>query len=184
MEDHSTAVLEQTPAEDHRTAGALGLLWGLGGVLYVLSEATLRLGAIALEGLSDMPTIYWVPTLAWVAFNAYAEGYKGFQRAFAPRLVARAERLLRQPTAMRTVLAPMFLMGLVDGTKKRLTVSWILVTAIVGVVTVVRALPQPTRGIIDAGVVVGLGWGIGAILVGLVGWAQGRPNTTDPELAP
>jgi len=182
MDEPLQGALSQSPAE-HRMAGALGALWGVGGVLYLLTEATWRLAMIALDGLSNMPAIYWLPTLAWVGFNAYAEGYKGFQRAFAPRLVARAELLVRKPTPTRTLLAPLFLMALVDATRKRLIVSWVLVGAITGLVTIVRALPQPARGIVDAGVVVGLGWGIAAIVAMLVRRAQGHVSDTDPELA-
>ena len=40
---------------------------------------------------------------------------------------------------------------------------------IVGLIVLIRKLDQPWRGIVDAGVVVGLGWGLVATL-----WAGGR----------
>ncbi len=46
--------------------------------------------------------------------------------------------------------------------------------------TLVRALAQPWRGIVDAGVVVGLTWGCVAILVFWARSLLGRP----PEIAP
>ena len=55
-------------------------------------------------------------------------------------------------------------MGLLDATRRRLLVSWILLVMIVGLVTVVRLMPYPYRSIIDGGVVVGLSWGILSIL--------------------
>ena len=164
-------------------AGVLGTVWGVCGVLYILGEAAWRLGHITLEGIAMMGSLQWVVCIAWVIFNAYAEGYKGFQRAFAPRVAVRAREVWMRPNALRVLLSPLFLMGLVDATRKRMTVSWILVVAIVGVVTVVRRLDQPWRGIIDAGVVVGLGWGIFAILVYLFRVAAGRARDVDPELA-
>lgn len=191
MDERGQAMVEQSPpglesadeATGGHSVGAAAVLWGLGGVLYVLIEATTRLAWIALEAFDDMPGHYWAAAIIWMIFNAYAEGYKGFQKAFVPRLVARATLLWRHPTALRTLLAPMFLMGLVDATPKRLTVSWVLVGAITGLVIWVRALPQPLRGVIDAGVVVGLGWGIAAILVLLLQTLNGRPSTADPEVA-
>ena len=50
-------------------------------------------------------------------------------------------------------------------------------------VSVVRALPQPARGIVDAGVVAGLAWGILATIAMLLRSAQGHPCDADPELA-
>ena len=45
-----------------------------------------------------------------------------------------------------------------------MTVSWVFVIAIVLLVWWVRSLPQPWRGIVDGGVVLGLMWGLGVIL--------------------
>lgn len=163
-------------------AGVVAVSWGVLGVLYILGEATLRLSSIALEAMGDMGALQWAVCLSWVGFNAYAEGYRGFQKAFAPRVAARARVAWHEPTWLRVVLAPMFLMGFVDATRKRLMVSWILASCIVLLVTVVRALAQPWRGIVDAGVVVGLGWGIFAILVYLVRAAAGQLGEVDPEV--
>ena len=40
--------------------------------------------------------------------------------------------------------------------KQRIIIAWVLVFAIVGLVILVRLLPQPWRGIVDVGVVVEL----------------------------
>jgi hypothetical protein len=54
--------------------------------------------------------------------------------------------------------------------------------AIVGLVLLVGMLPQPWRGIVDAGVVVGLGWGIVALAVEFVTVATGRRSAASAEL--
>ena len=90
----------------------------------------------------------------------------GFQRAFSPRVVARARWLRRHPRPLPALLAPLFCMGLFHATPKRLRVSWGITLMVVGLIAGVRHLPAPWRGLVDAGVVVGLSWGTAAIL----GW--------------
>src|SRR5262245_65556454 len=88
------------------------------------------------------------PSLAYagfVAFNTYAEGYRGFQRSFSPRVAARAVLLLREPTALRLWLAPLFLMALVDATSRGLIANWLLVLIITGLIIALGHTP-PTRG--------------------------------------
>ncbi|HLE71719.1 MAG TPA: hypothetical protein VJH87_18715 [Vicinamibacteria bacterium] len=99
-----------------------------------------------------------------MAFNAYAEGYRGFDRKFSPRVVGRALDLGRNPTLLRVVLAAPYCIGLFHAPRKTMVTSWTLVFVIAGVVYGVRLLPQPWRGIIDAGVVVGLGIGLLSLL--------------------
>ena len=57
-------------------------------------------------------------------------------------------------------------------------ISWFMVFAIFVLVVIVRALPQPWRGIVDGGVVVGLLWG-----VVVMWWLFGRYllGLTSPE---
>jgi len=50
-------------------------------------------------------------------------------------------------------------MSLFYATRKRLIVSWSLIIGITLIVVLVRQLPQPWRGIVDIGVVTGLGYG-------------------------
>jgi hypothetical protein len=56
-------------------------------------------------------------------------------------------------------------MALFHAKRKNLILAWGLLVAIVLVVILVRQLPQPWRGIVDAGVVVGLVWGGISIVV-------------------
>jgi len=136
------------------------------GVALVLIQALLRLIPVALqpifEGLSGFQ---WVALSLWVAFCAYSEGYRAFQLRWVPRVVARAFHLGQHPRPLHVVLAPFFCMGLLHATRRRLIISWSVVLLITLVVVLVRRLAQPWRGIIDGGVVVGLGWGLVALLV-------------------
>lgn len=90
----------------------------------------------------------------------YSEGYRGFQKGFSPRVAARALYLRENATFLRTLLAPFFLMGYFHSTRKRKIVSYSLTIGIVLLVLMVRFLPQPWRGIVDAFVVLGLVYGI------------------------
>lgn len=141
--------------------------WGVLGVLALLAQALLRLTPLAIEPIERgmMGAGHWALYLGWTAVNAYAEGYRGFQRAFVPRVVARAFHLARHPHPLRVILAPAFCMALFHARRRDLLRSWILLGAIVVLVILIRLLPQPWRGIVDAGVVVGLGWGAIALVV-------------------
>jgi hypothetical protein len=159
-------------------------LWGIGGVLALLVHAIHRLAGYALElfehalGIGEL-----IALVAWVAFNGYAEGYRAFHQLFAPRVVARAQVLERVPRWC-AVLAPLYCMGLVHATRKRLIVSWCLTFAIVGVVLLIRHVDQPWRGIIDAGVVVGLGWGVASIVYYTARAFAGHAMPVPPDLPP
>ncbi len=159
------------------SAAALGIaLWGVLGVLALLSQAIYRLTPIALEPLQKHLLANWQLGIyiAWTLFNAYAEGYRGFQRAFSPRVVSRSLLLGRNPRALHVVLAPLYCMALFHAKRRNLIMSRTLVVAIVLVVLLVHQLAQPWRGIVDAGVVVGLVWGAISIVVMFVGALTGR----------
>jgi hypothetical protein len=158
--------------------GYLGAVWGLLGVSVLLGSAIWRLSPYVFE-LADLPmtTLQWVLLAANVVFMAHSEGYKGFQKAFSPRVAARTRYLRDHPQLLRTLLAPLFCMGFFHATKKRMIVSYVLTLAIVGLIVLVRMLEQPWRGIVDAGVVVGLSWGL------LAYWIFAAQALTSPEYA-
>jgi hypothetical protein len=95
-----------------------------------------------------------------VVFMAFAEGYRGFQQRFSPRVAARARYLRNNPRTLHVVLAPLFCMGFFHATRRRKITSFSVTFGIVVLVVLVRLLSQPWRGIIDWGVVVGLFWGL------------------------
>ncbi|MGR8918719.1 MAG: hypothetical protein ACU85V_03795, partial [Gammaproteobacteria bacterium] len=117
-----------------------------------------------------------------LVFMAYSEGYRGFQRSYSPRVAARACHLLWQATPAKALVAPLMLMGFCYAPRRRIVGAWLLTLAIIGVVLVYRSLPQPWRGILDAGVVLGLAWGLAATLAWFYVIATGRASH-DPELA-
>lgn len=161
------------------------MLWGTLGVVAVLVDAIVRLVPNAIEPIAA-GTIDVRGGLVYVAAIVglgYAEGYRGFQRRFSPRVVARAACLARsaQPT-WRIVAAPLMTMGLIYATRRRLLATWMLVAAIVALIVLVSLLEQPWRGAVDAGVVVGLSWGTTTILLELIGFLRGRMSTIDPDL--
>jgi hypothetical protein len=159
-------------------------LWGIGGVVALLVQASYRLGGYALDLVDfGLGTGELVALVGWVVLNGYAEGYKGFHLLFAPRVVARAMALDRVP-GWCVVLAPIYCMGLVYATRKRLIVSWCITLAIVGIVIVIRHIDQPWRGIVDAGVVVGLVWGVVSIVYFTVRAARGHAMPVPPDLPP
>jgi hypothetical protein len=49
-------------------------------------------------------------------------------------------------------------------------------------VVLVSQLPQPWRGIVDAGVVVGLVWGMTSVVCHLISQVYGFSRNVDPEL--
>ena len=141
--------------------GGFGALWGAAGVLALLLSAIYRLGLRAVEawhlGLTGWQ---WVLTAAVCTGMAYSEGYLGFQRGFSPRTAARIRYLRDNPRPVHVLLAPLFAMGFFHAPlRTRIRVTGVLV-AVVVLVLLVHRLDQPWRGIVDAGVVVGLGWGV------------------------
>jgi hypothetical protein len=163
-----------------RSLRAIAAVWGVGGTAALLVYAIARLAPVARVGLAQgMPPWGWAATAAWIAFMAYFEGYRGFQRGFAPRAVERARALARDPRPLRVALAPLYCMSLFAAERRRLVAAWALLAFIVGFVIAVRGVGQPARGAIDAGVVVGLSWGLVALaLASLRALVLGGPRGT------
>lgn len=170
------------------TASPLGraaAIWGLLGVVAFLSRAVVGLAPLALEPIADgMRPLEWVAYVGCVGFMAYTEGYRGFQKGFSPRVVARAEWIAKHAREVPWIvpLAPIVCMGWVYATKRRLIASWAVTLGVVGLVVLVRQLDQPWRGIVDAGVVVGLTWGTLSVIVFAVKAIRGDPPDKDPQM--
>ena len=142
-------------------AGALAAGWGIIGFAWILLDAIIRLGLLAAHGLAPgLSGMEWAILVLFVAFMAYTEGYRGFQKSFSPRTAARAYYLYHHPGWVRGLLAPAFCMGFFDATRKPLLFAWVGTALIVTLVVALRFAPQPWRAIVDAGVVVGLSWGL------------------------
>lgn len=140
--------------------GVVGATWGVIGVLALLLRAIFGLAPIAAEALlGPLTWLHGLALVGWVVFMAYTEGYRGFQLRFSPFVAARALEVAARPSPLRVALAPAFCMGLFDATRRRLLVSWGILLGVIALIAIVRLLDQPWRGIVDAGVVVGLSWG-------------------------
>jgi drug/metabolite transporter (DMT)-like permease len=142
-----------------------GFIWGLGGVLLLLLSAIVRLSPRVLELRNhSMSSLHWLILVVFVAYMIYAEGYKGFHRNFSPRVALRAHYILQQGKVWMCFLAPFICMGYLHATRKRQTVSIVLTLGLIGLIILVSFVPQPWRGIVDAGVVLGLATGVTSLL--------------------
>jgi hypothetical protein len=167
----------------NRALGKVGAVWGVGGVLAILLSACARLGPYAADAVRQGLTPFqWLVGIVTVLFMGYSEGYRGFQIAFSPRVVARARTLVTDPRPVRIALAPLFCMGWIGATPRRLATSWGITVGIVILVVLVRHVPQPWRGVIDAGVVIGLAWGIVAIVWFSFEALRGRAPAISPDV--
>lgn len=159
------------------------MAWGVGGVLLLLVQALVRLSPIALEPLqTGMTNGQWALYVTWSLVNGYAEGYRAFQLRFSPRVVARAVHLAKNPRPLHVLLAPFFCMSYFHATRRGRIVAWGLTTGIVAAIVLIRSLPQPWRGILDAGVVVGLTWGAASLVALAVRALRGDVPRVDAQL--
>ncbi|MDF1814511.1 MAG: hypothetical protein P1V20_20055 [Verrucomicrobiales bacterium] len=144
----------------------LGPVWGTTGVCALLGCAIYRLYPRAMEALEGgLTALQWFVLVVWTMFMLVAEGYRGFQKKFSPRTAARVRYLRDHPDPLRTLLAPLFSMGYFHATKKTKIIATCLTLGIILLVVLVSFCPQPWRGIIDSGVVLGLTYGLISFLV-------------------
>jgi hypothetical protein len=161
--------------------GRIAAVWGLGGVVVLLGTAVVRLALIAVDAFQyPFDGWQWSLLITHTAFMAHAEGYKGFQKSYAPRVVARARYLVDEPTPLRIALAPLFCMGYFHTTRRRLLSTYLLTAGIIVLIVIYHDLPQPWRGILDVGVVVGLTWG----MVSLVAFGARAFGRSDFDFSP
>lgn len=164
--------------------GWIGALWGLAGVMALLGCAIYRLTPIAMEALRmDLSTTQWVVLIIWTVFMLVAEGYRGFQKKFSPRTAARIRHLRDHPKPLHVVLAPLFCMGYFHARRKTRIIAFALTFGIILLVVLVRVLfEQPWRGIIDAGVVLGLTYGAISLLLFTIKALGKDPFPHSPEV--
>ena|SRR5688572_8675785 len=159
------------------------MIWGIAGVILFLATAIARLIPIAIEALRmDLDPIHLVGLAASVLSLGYYEGYRAFQKGFSPRTVARGFWIASNPRPLYVLLAPLHCMQLFHATRKRVIVSWGVLLGVTLLVILVRMLDQPWRGIVDAGVVVGLSWGTISMLVYWARALGGQPMPVPPDL--
>lgn len=164
-----------------RTLRIVGAAWGLAGVVTLVGTAILRLlpKVVVPVRAGELEPLHWVALVAFSLLNAHAEGYRGFQKGFSPRTVARVQWLARHGTPAQCILAPLFCMALLGARRRCRIVAWSVFIGVTCLVLLVRGLPAPWRAVVDAGVIVGLGWGLVALLAFALAALRGRPMSVD-----
>ena len=149
-----------------RMMGMIRAFWGLAGVFLLLGSAVYRLAPRSVEAFAlEFRWYHWLFLAFVFFFMAYAEGYRAFQQGFSPRVAARARYLRTHRNTLHAVLAPLFCMGYFHAPKRRRITSISVTAGIIVLIILVRLLSQPWRGIVDAGVVIGLTWGMVSLVI-------------------
>lgn len=157
----------------------LGAWWAIGGFSALILWAIWRLSGVAMAGLArPLEWPHWLLLLANSGFMAYSEGYRGFQMGYSPRLAERVVRLREAGSRLDCLLAPLYAMGFYDAPRPRLVVTYLVTAGIVVLIALFHQLKQPWRGILDVGIVIGLGWGLIATWFHLVQQLTGNRTTT------
>ena len=162
--------------------GRAAYLWGVAGVLALLVKAAISLGGRGLETLrAGLGPGHLAVLLLLTAVFVYGEGHRALQRKWVPHVVRRLETLRARGTLTERILAPLYGMSLVGAPARMVTRAWLGVAAIIVAVLVVRAFPEPWRGIVDFAVAAALAWGSLALLA--QGWrafrGSGLPRPVD-----
>jgi uncharacterized membrane-anchored protein YitT (DUF2179 family) len=146
--------------------GLFAALWGITGILLLIGYALARLLPPTVEAFTyDFFWYHWAVLALNTAVALYLKGYRGFQRGLSPRVAARAKYIFRDASLVRLLLAPLFCLGYFHINRKKQIVTILMTVGMVFFILLVRLLAQPWRGIVDAGIVLGLGWGFISLLI-------------------
>ncbi len=164
--------------------GYMAALWGITGIGLLLGSAIYRLSSIGWQTFNyELLWYHWLALALCVLFMGFAEGYRGFQKAWSPRVAARALYLSQNVSPVRFVLAPLFCMGFFSIVRKRMIVTYCLTLGVVAMVLLVHQLDQPWRGIVDLGVVIGLVWGLTSLFFFTLQAFFGKEFEHSPEIS-
>jgi len=167
----------------NRTLGSIAAIWGVSGALAILVYAVFKMVRHTSEAMTfELNVWHYLVLIVWTFFMAYSEGYKGFQKGYSPRVAARSIYLREKCTWLRLFLAPLFCLGFFHSPRKRKIVVWILLIGIALIVVLFQKIPQPWRGVLDFGVIVGLSWGIIATVVYFFKFWVADKVEFDPEV--
>lgn len=146
-------------------ATKLAKYWAVLAFSLLLGYAVYRLfGHFLISWKMDYQWYHWLVLIVNTLFMAYSEGYKGFQKSYSIKFADRLRELEQNPSFVNKWLAPLYCMNYFSTSKRNLIAAYVLTVAIILVIIVFSYIPQPWRGILDFGVVVGLSWGILATL--------------------
>jgi hypothetical protein len=159
-------------------------LWGILGISFIFVGTIARVLPYSIEALrSSLHLFEWLVLIVWCIFMLVAEGYRGFQKQFSPRVAARAAYLLNEkPQLVDIIFSPLFFMGYFHATRKRVISTWSLTFGIILLVIIVRHTMQPWRGIIDLGIIIGLAYGLGSIYYFVIRTTIKGDCIADPEI--
>lgn len=150
-------------AEDRR--GAVVSAWTLLGVAGVFGWAVYRLGKRGLSAIQGgLDGLEWTALVVLTVGFVYGEGIHALDRRWIPGLVRRARRLRGERGIVLPLLGPLYGLSLVGRDTRELVRGWLGTSAIVAAVLIIRAFPEPWRGIVDFAVAAALAWGLIAIL--------------------
>jgi hypothetical protein len=148
------------------TGRRIGAAWALVGIVLILGDAIVRVWPYTRDGLRHGLTAgQWAVLVVWVLTMLVAEGYRGFHLRFSPRVAARRRDLLESGQGIDLVLAPLYCIGYFHAERRQVISSCALTAGIVVLILVVHTFDQPWRGIVDAGVLAGLAFGLVSVLV-------------------
>jgi hypothetical protein len=157
-------------------SGVLAGVWAIAGVVALFVEAAWRL---AVRGIitvrAGLEPVEWLILILLTAAFVWGEGVRALQRRWIPGVYRRIDALRDEPRLSYRVLAPLYAMSLIGASRSTLARAWLGVVLIVAAVFIVRALPEPWRGIIDIGVAAALTWGLLVLLYHSRGLFR-RPN--------
>jgi hypothetical protein len=162
----------------------IGAAWGIGGIVLLVLDAIARLSLYAADTFTtELTLIQWEVVIVWCVFMIIAEGYRGFQKHFSPRVVARAHYIAREGSVLEIILAPLFCIGYFRAPLQRMIAMYSLTLGIIALIVVIHlTATQPWRGILDLGVVLGLSYGLVSIGVFTIQAYKTRRYVTDPEV--
>lgn len=142
-----------------------GALWGVAGIIALLCFAIFRLTPYGLEALRNgLTPVQWLILVAWCGFMIISEGRDGFARHLAPRIAARAQQIKTDGDVASILLAPLYCFGYFRAPARQMITSYAAIVVIIIAVVIVHQFSQPWRGIVDCGVVLGLSYGVVAIV--------------------
>jgi hypothetical protein len=156
-----------TGSVDTTRAGWIAVWWALLGLVLTFATAVFRLadrGIATVRG--GLEPAEWLALAVLMGLFIYGEGVRGLQRRWIPAVLRRVAELRTERRRSIQLLAPLYAMLLVGAPRRTLWRAWLGVAAIVAAVFIVRALPEPWRGMTDLAVSAALGWGLLVILAG------------------
>ena len=146
-------------------SGAWAVVWAAAGIVALFIEAAWRL---ALRGIitvrAGLDPMEWALLVVLAAAFVWGEGVRALQRRWIPGVYRRIDALRDETSITYRALAPLYAMSLIGAPRSTLARAWLGVVLIVAAVFIVRALPEPWRGIIDVGVAAALTWGLIVLL--------------------